>query len=160
MSSFCKVIMVGNLTRDPELRYTPSGTPLAQFGVAVNRRWKDEQGQEKEEVTFVDCDAWKGTAEMACKWFRKGAPIMVEGRLKLDQWDDRNTGQKHSKLKVVVERIHFLPRNERQSASGQAHEASSQYDQTRNQTRGAEAPQQDAQYGGSQIPPGEEDVPF
>jgi single-strand DNA-binding protein len=108
MASFNKVILVGNLTRDPELRYTPKGTAIAKFGLAVNRVWTNEAGEKKEEVTFVDIDVFGRTAENVAQYMRKGSPLLVEGRLRLDQWDDKQTGQKRSKLGVVGETIQFL----------------------------------------------------
>lgn len=94
MSSFNKVLLMGNLTRDPELKYTPKGSAVCQFGMAVNRKWKDQAGELKEEVTFVDCTAWSATAEAISKYLRKGSPIFVEGRLAQETWDDKTTGQK------------------------------------------------------------------
>jgi single-strand DNA-binding protein len=108
MASFNKVILVGNLTRDPELRYTPKGTAIAKVGLAVNRVWTNEAGEKKEEVTFVDVDIFGRTAENVGQYMRKGRPILIEGRLKLDQWDDKQTGQKKSKLGVVAETVQFL----------------------------------------------------
>jgi single-strand DNA-binding protein len=108
MASFNKVILVGNLTRDPELRYTPKGTAIAKIGLAVNRVWTNEAGEKKEEVTFVDVDIFGRTAENVGQYMRKGRPILIEGRLKLDQWDDKQTGQKKSKLGVVAETVQFL----------------------------------------------------
>ena len=108
MASFNKVILVGNLTRDPELRYTPKGTAIAKVGLAVNRVWTNEAGEKKEEVTFVDVDVFGRTAENVAQYLRKGSPLLVEGRLRLDQWDDKQTGQKRSKLGVVGETIQFL----------------------------------------------------
>ena len=108
MASFNKVILVGNLTRDPELRYTPKGTAIAKIGVSVNRVWTTETGEKKEEVTFVDVDVFGRTAENVGQYMRKGRPMLVEGRLKLDQWDDKQTGQKKSKLGVVAETVQFL----------------------------------------------------
>jgi single-strand DNA-binding protein len=108
MASFNKVILVGNLTRDPELRYTPKGTAVAKIGIAVNRVYTNEAGEKKEEVTFVDVDVWGRTAENVGQYMRKGRPIMIEGRLKLDQWDDKQTGQKKSRLGVVAESVQFL----------------------------------------------------
>lgn len=108
MASFNKVILVGNLTRDPELRYTPKGTAIAKIGLAVNRVWTNESGEKKEEVTFVDVDVFGRTAENVAQYLRKGSPLLVEGRLRLDQWDDKQTGQKRSKLGVVGETIQFL----------------------------------------------------
>lgn len=108
MASFNKVILVGNLTRDPELRYTPKGTAIAKIGLAVNRVWSNEAGEKKEEVTFVDVDVFGRTAENVGQYMRKGRPILVEGRLRLDQWDDKQTGQKRSRLGVVAETVQFL----------------------------------------------------
>jgi len=108
MASFNKVILVGNLTRDPELRYTPKGTAIAKIGLAVNRVWTNEAGEKKEEVTFVDVDVFGRTAENVGQYMRKGRPILIEGRLRLDQWDDKQTGQKKSKLGVVADTVQFL----------------------------------------------------
>ena len=108
MASFNKVILMGNLTRDPELRYTPKGTAIAKIGLAVNRVWTNEAGEKKEEVTFVDVDVFGRTAENVGQYMRKGRPILIEGRLKLDQWDDKQTGQKKSKMGVVAETVQFL----------------------------------------------------
>src|SRR5687768_12799101 len=108
MASFNKVILVGNLTRDPELRYTPKGMAVAKIGLAVNRTWRSESGEQKEEVTFVDVDIWGRTAENVGQYMRKGSPILIEGRLKLDQWDDKQTGQKRSRLGVTAETVQFL----------------------------------------------------
>ena len=109
MANYNRVFLMGNLTRDPEIRYTPSGMAVASFGLAINHRWKDKtSGEMREEVTFVDIDAWGRNAELAGQYLAKGRPLFVEGRLKLDSWEDKNTGQKRSKLKVVCERFQFL----------------------------------------------------
>jgi single-strand DNA-binding protein len=108
MASFNKVILAGNLTRDPELRYTPKGTAVAKIGLAVNRTWKNESGETKEEVSFIDIEAWGRQAEVIAQYMRKGRPLLVEGRLKLDTWEDKNTHQKQSKLKVVLEGFSFI----------------------------------------------------
>jgi single-strand DNA-binding protein len=108
MANFNKVILAGNLTRDPELRYTPKGTAIASFGLAINRKWKSETGEMKEEVTFVDVDAFGRQAEVVAQYMKKGRPFLVDGRLKLDQWEDKNTHQKQSKLKVVLEGFSFI----------------------------------------------------
>jgi single-strand DNA-binding protein len=108
MASFNKVILVGNLTRDPELRYTPKGVAIAKLGLAVNRVWRNEAGESKEEVTFVDIDAFGKQAETIGQYLKKGRPILIEGRLRLDQWDDKQTGQKRSRLGVVLESFQFL----------------------------------------------------
>jgi len=108
MASFNKVILIGNLTRDPELKYTPKGTAVAKIGLAVNRSWKSETGEAREEVTFIDVDAFGRQAEVIGQYLKKGRPLMVEGRLRLDQWDDKTTGQKRSRLGVVLESFQFL----------------------------------------------------
>jgi single-strand DNA-binding protein len=108
MASFNKVILIGNLTRDPELRYTPKGLAICKIGLAVNRNWTAENGEKKEEVTFIDVDSFGRQAETLAQYMKKGNPILIEGRLRLDQWDDKQTGQKRSKLGVVVEGFQFL----------------------------------------------------
>jgi single-strand DNA-binding protein len=116
MANFNKVILAGNLTRDPEMRYTPKGTAVAKIGMAINRTWKSESGESKEEVTFVDVEAWGRQAEVIAQYMKKGRPFLVEGRLKLDQWEDKNTHQKQSKLKVVLESFSFIDSNRGDSA--------------------------------------------
>ena len=108
MASYNKVLLMGNLTRDPEVKYTPKGTALANLGLAVNRRWTTETGEQKEEVTFVDVEVWGRQAETAGQYLSKGRPVFIEGRLKLDSWEDKESGQKRNKLKVVAERVQFL----------------------------------------------------
>jgi single-strand DNA-binding protein len=108
MASLNKVMLIGNLTRDPELRVTPKGTAICQFGLAINREFKDEAGNKREETTFVDVEAWGRQGETIAKYCTKGRPLFVDGRLKLDSWDDKTTGQKRSKMKVVVESFQFL----------------------------------------------------
>ena len=108
MASLNKVMLIGNLTRDPELRVTPKGTAICQFGLAVNRTFKDESGATRAETTFVDIEAWGKQGETVAKYLTKGRPLFVEGRLKLDSWDDKTTGQKRSKMKVVLENFQFL----------------------------------------------------
>jgi len=107
VSSYNKVILMGNLTRDIETRAAGKST-IAQIGLAVNRKWTSETGEKKEEVTFIDAEAWGRTAETMAQYLKKGRPVFIEGRLKLDQWDDKETGQKRSKLKVVVESFRFV----------------------------------------------------
>lgn len=112
MASFNKVIIAGNLTRDPELRYTPKGTAIANISLAVNHKWTNEAGEKKEEVTFVDCSAFGRTAETLGQYMRKGRPLLVEGRLRQETWDDKATGAKRSRLTVVIESCQFLGGNE------------------------------------------------
>ena len=118
MASFNKVILVGNLTRDPELRYTPKGTAVARLGLAVNRQWKTDTGEAREEVTFIDIDAFGRQAEVIGQYCKKGKPLMIEGRLKYEQWDDKQTNQKRSKLMVVLESFHFLGDGNRGGGEG------------------------------------------
>ena len=109
MSSFNRVILMGNLTRDPQVRYTPSGTAVTDIGLAINRTWFDKTTQQKrEDVTFVDVTLWGRQAEVAGEYLSKGRSVLIEGRLQLDQWDDKETGQKRSKLKVVCENMTFV----------------------------------------------------
>jgi single-strand DNA-binding protein len=108
MASFNKVILMGNLTRDPELRYTPKGTAVAKLGLAVNRSWRNADGEQQDETTFVDVDAFGKQAETLGQYMQKGRPILIEGRLKLDQWEDKNTGQNRSKLGVTLEKFSFV----------------------------------------------------
>jgi len=108
MANFNKVYLMGNLTRDPEMRVTPKGTAICQFGLAVSRTWKDESGQPREEATFVDIEAWGKQGETISKYCTKGRPLFVEGRLRFDQWEDKTSGQKRSKLKVVLENFQFI----------------------------------------------------
>lgn len=109
MASFNKVILMGNLTRDPQVKYLPSGTAIAEIGLAVNRQWFDKQAnQRREEVTFVDVTLWGRSAEIAGEYLAKGRPVLIEGRLQLDSWEDRETKQKRSKLRVVGENLTML----------------------------------------------------
>lgn len=103
MASFNKVILIGNITRDIQVRYIASGTAVAEIGLAINRKVKD-----KDETTFVDVTLWGRTAEVANEYAKKGDPLLVDGRLQLDTWDDKETGQKRSKLRVVGENIQLL----------------------------------------------------
>jgi len=157
MASFNKVIIAGNLTRDPEMRYTPKGTAVARFGIATNRKWKTETGEMKEEVTFVDIDAFGRQAEVIAQYMKKGRALLVEGRLKLDEWEDKNTHQKVSKLRVVLESFSFIDSNRGESAvAGEAQ-----------RTRTGAAPAAPAAPASSSEPavpdapaPEEDDVPF
>src|SRR5436853_7201491 len=109
MASFNKVIRVGNLTRDPQVKYTTGGTAVTEVGLAVNRRWLDKQSNQwKDETTFVDVTLWGRDAEVAGEYLAKGRSVLIEGRLQLDTWDDKQTGQKRSKMRVVGERMQML----------------------------------------------------
>jgi single-strand DNA-binding protein len=108
MANLNKVMLMGNLTRDPEVRYTPKGTAVAELGLAINRVYSAENGEKREETTFVDVTLWGRTAEIAGEFLKKGRPVFIEGRLQLDSWDDKQTGQKRNKLKVVGEGLQLL----------------------------------------------------
>ncbi len=108
MANFNKVMLMGNLTRDPEVRYTPKGTAVAEIGLAINRFFSGENGEKREETTFVDVTLWGRTAEIAGEYLKKGRPVFIEGRLQLDTWDDKTSGQKRSKLKVVGEGMQLI----------------------------------------------------
>ena len=108
MASMNKVFLVGNLTRDPETRYTPSGAAVCELGLATNRRFTTRDGKEQEEVCFADVTVFGKQAEACGQYLRKGSPVLVEGRLTYDSWDDRETGKKRSKLGVTAERVQFL----------------------------------------------------
>lgn len=150
MASFNKVILMGNVTRDPECRYTPGGAAVTELGMAVNRSWRDKSTNEKkEEVTFVDVTLWGRTAEVAAEYLRKGRPVMIEGRLQLDQWQDQTTGTKRQKLKVVGESLQLL--GGRDGGGGGDAGSGGQ--------RAAQSPANDEFFGG--VPdPAEKDVPF
>ena len=163
MNGFNKVILAGNLTRDPELRYTPSGTAIAKFGLAVNRKWKDSQTNEmKEEVTFVDIDAFGRQAETIGQYLKKGRPILIEGRLRLDTWDDKQTQQKRSKLGVVLESFSFLASGTREGGDFGA-SAGGGAPASRPARPQQSAPPPSSGGGaaeGEGMPPEEDDVPF
>src|SRR5437764_7338100 len=154
MASFNRVILAGNLTRDPELRYTPKGLAISKIGLAVNRTWKNEAGETKEETTFVDVDAFGRQAEVIAQYFKRGRPILVEGRLKFDQWDDKQTGQKRSKLGVVLEGFSFVDSN--RADSGPPTEA------PRRSANSASAPAAPVEAPAESAPPAPaaDDVPF
>ena len=151
MASYNKVILIGNLTRDPELRYTPKGTAIAKLGIAVNRVWRTETGESREEVTFVDVDAFGRQAETIGQYLKKGRPVMIEGRLRLDQWDDKQTGQKRSRLGVVLESFQFLDFNRGEAPT----------DSTRARPVAGAAPTPASSTPDNEsAPPEEDDVPF
>jgi single-strand DNA-binding protein len=152
MASFNKVILAGNLTRDPELRYTPKGTAVARLGIACNRKWKSETGEMKEEVTFVDVDAFGKTAETIGQYLKKGRPILIEGRLRYDTWEDKQSGQKKSKLSVVLENFQFLD-----SGGGRGEGAA---EAPRPRPPSGAAPAAAAEPADGDAPPESDDVPF
>lgn len=126
MANLNKVMLIGNLTRDPELRVTPKGTAICSFSLAMNRKFKDDSGAEREEVTYADCEAWGKSGENISKYCVKGRPLFVEGRLKLDVWSDKTTQEKKSRMKIVVENFQFLSDGRREADSGQSTPTSQQ----------------------------------
>ena len=108
MANLNKVLLLGNVTRDPEVRYTPKGSAVCDLGVAVNRNYTTDSGEKREEVTFVDVTLWGRTAEVASEYLKKGRPVFVEGRLQMDTWDDKQTGQKRTRLRVVADNMQLL----------------------------------------------------
>ncbi len=160
MANFNKVILAGNMTRDPELRYTPKGTAIAEFGLAINRTWKDESGETKEEVTFVDINAFGRQAEVIGQYLKKGRPVLIEGRLRLDTWDDKQTNQKRSRLRVVLESFSFIDSGGQRAATEGAPAAAPA------QRRPAAPPAPAAPTAAPPVPPeaenppAEDDVPF
>src|SRR6267142_2458983 len=154
MANFNKVILAGNLPRDPELKYTPKGAAVAKIGMAINRTWKSESGESKEEVTFVDVEAWGRQAEVIAQYMKKGRPLLLEGRLKLDQWEDKNTHQKVSKLKVVLETFSFIDSNRGDSGGVPSEAPRAQKTAAPAAAAAPEAPETEAPA------PEEDDVPF
>lgn len=136
MATFNAVHLMGNLTRDPELRYTPQGTAICEFGLAINRKWKSGTGELKEEVAFFDIVAWAKTAEICAEYLKKGRSVFVAGRLTQERWEDKNTQKKMSRVKIVAENVQFIGPKDQAAAGGR--------------------PAQ-----GEQVPAGsEEDIPF
>ena len=137
MANLNRVLLIGNLTRDPQLKFTPSQQAVCDIGVAVNRRYKTAQGEDREEVTFIDCTAWGKQAEVINQYMTKGKPIFIEGRLKLDQWEDKQGGGKRSKMSVVIENFQFLGSRDGGQGGGQGGG-----DQSRSYENGDQRPQQ------------------
>lgn len=163
MASFNKVFLMGNLTRDPELRYTPKGQAVVKIGMAVNRRYTTEAGEQREEVTFVDVEGWGKMAEVIGDNLKKGSPIFIEGRLKLDQWEDKGTGDKRSKLKVSMESFQFIGAKPEDESSGKRerprpdHDPEPRRGSTMDQVRKARV---DAAKDNEAADPDDDDVPF
>ena len=166
MASFNKVMIIGNLTRDPELKYTPKGTAIADIGLAVNRNYTTDSGEKREEVTFIDVTLWGRVAEIVGEYCKKGRPLFVEGRLQLDTWDDKATGQKRSKLKVVGENIQLLGGREggpsgggeQGESHGEPRSQSRPQQQSRPQSRPASPPPRPPADPDLDAP--EDDIPF
>jgi len=123
MASFNKVILIGNLTRDVELKYLPKGTAVCNLSLAVNRRWKNEAGEEKEDVYFAECKAFGKQAETLAQYVRKGNPLMIEGRLTREEWDDKKTGDKRSTTRIMIETFQFLKERSEGAAPAPRQEA-------------------------------------
>jgi single-strand DNA-binding protein len=164
MASFNRVILMGNLTRDPQVRYTPNQTAVTDLGLAINRTWYDKGAQQKrEEVTFVDVTLWGRQAEIAGEYLSKGRSVMIEGRLQLDQWDDKESGQKRSKLKVVCENMTMI--GGRSDGGGGGNAPSSEGGNQSSDTSQQQAPPQssspaDDYYNPSTSGPPDDEVPF
>ena len=158
MANLNKVMLIGNLTRDVELRYTPKGTAVADLGLAINRKTKGPSGNyDQEETTFVDVTLWGRTAEVAQQYTSKGSPLYVEGRLQLDQWDDKNSGQKRSKLKVVGESIQLL--GSKGGGGGGPHDQTRR-DSPRDHDQRPPANQSQPTPGGGSWDEDDDDIPF
>ncbi|NLF16824.1 MAG: single-stranded DNA-binding protein [Lentisphaerae bacterium] len=125
MNGLNRVLLIGNLTRDPVSRATTGGMSICEIGLAINRRYRTASGEDREETCFVDIDVFGKQAEQCSRYLRKGSLAFVEGRLRLDQWDDRATGQKRSRLKVMAERVQFLDSRSRDDSGGGRAEAGS-----------------------------------
>ena len=163
MASLNKVILMGNLTRDPEMRVTPGGLPICKFTVACNRKFKMQNGEEREDVAFIDVDSFGKQAEVIAKYFTKGKPILLEGRLKLDKWEDKNTKEKRSKLGVVLETFTFVGGGRGEEGGGEAAPAGANYDDSAPPARPASRAPGSPPAAARPPPPGDqidEDVPF
>lgn len=157
MANLNKVMLIGNLTRDPELRYTPKGTAVADISLAINRVWNNEQNQKQEETIFVDVTLWGRQAELAQQYLTKGRGAYIEGRLQMDTWDDKETGKKRSKLKVIGESLQFLP-DGRGGAGGGAPQGGGQQQSRPPQQRSG--PPQGASAAPAEDFQEEDDIPF
>jgi single-strand DNA-binding protein len=159
MANLNKVMLIGNLTRDPELRYTPKGTAVTDISLAINRVWTNEQNARQEETIFVEVTLWGRQAELAQQYLSKGRMAYIEGRLQMDTWDDKETGKKRSKLKVIGENLQFLPDGKGGNGGGAPH-ANGSPQAARPAPQRPNGPPQ----GGSAMPPDdfqeEDDIPF
>ncbi len=160
MASYNRVILMGNLTRDPEIRYVPSGMAVTDIGLAVNERRKNANGEWIDEATFVDMTAWGRTAEVMSEYLSKGSPVLIEGRLKLDTWEGQD-GQKRSKLKVVVDRMQMVGPRPQGGPDGGPRPAARQGAQSPQSQYSQPAPPEDYQDAppAGEPPPGD-DIPF
>jgi single-strand DNA-binding protein len=152
MASFNKVILLGNLTRDPEIRYTPKGSAVCDLGIALNRQYTLDNGERREEVTYVDVVLWARLAEIAAEYLKKGRPVFIEGRLQLDTWDDKQSGQKRSKLRVIGENMQLLGSPRGGTAAGGAEGGDD------DRARGGTTPPRPAAAGAPE--PDDDEIPF
>lgn len=132
MRGFSKAIIAGNLTRDPELRNTPSGAAVCGFSVAVNRNYRDANGEQKEEVSFIDCTAWGKLGEMIAQYAKRGTGVLVSGRLSQRSWEDKNGGGKRSRTEIVVEDFNFMGGGNGNGGNGGSYGSSSPYNNSGN----------------------------
>ena len=165
MPNLNKVQLMGNITRDPEVRYTPKGTAVTDIGLAINRNYSTDDGDRREETTFVDITFWGRQAEVIGEYMKKGRPLYVEGRLQLDQWEDKNTGQQRSRLKVIGDNFQFLGGRDEggQRGGGQGQQSSQQVAPQQQSQQSQQAQQQaPAQQNYDPIPPSDDDddIPF
>ncbi|MDP9290805.1 MAG: single-stranded DNA-binding protein [Verrucomicrobiota bacterium] len=152
MANLNKVFLMGNLTRDPEVKYTPKGTAVTDIGLAINRNYTTDSGEKREEVTFVDVTFWGRQAETAGEYLKKGRPVFIEGRLQLDTWDDKQSGQKRSRLRVQCENFQFVggrPSGDQEESPRPARSGASK-----------PPPSQQQQKPEPELEPEEDDVPF
>jgi len=165
MASVNKVMLLGNLTRDPEIRYTPKGTAVTDLGMAINRIRTGDNGERIEEVTYVDVTLWGRSAELAGQYLSKGRSVFIEGRLQLDQWDDKATGQKRSRLRVVGENMQFIGGQGQGGGGGGGNaqggnQQQSKPAQQQQQPSGDSAPPQSGGAAASSFDDDADDIPF
>ncbi len=161
MANLNKVMLIGNLTRDPELKYTPKGTAVAEVGLAVNRSYQSDSGEKREETTFVDITLWGRQAEVAGEYLKKGRSVYIEGRLQLDSWEDKQSGQKRSKLKVVGEMMQMLGSREGGGGGGgESGGSGSRPSYSGGERRAASPPSRPPTDPDLDQPPEEDDIPF
>jgi len=165
MANLNKVMIIGNVTRDPEIKYTPQGRAVTDIGIAVNRVYTPEGGERREETTYIDVTLWGRTAETAAEYCKKGRSVYVEGRLQLDTWEDKTSGQKRSKLRVVAENYQLLDRRPGGAPGGQVggdEEYSERPPQRREPTGGGSGGGgfQSGRSAAPQAPIEEDDIPF
>lgn len=166
MPNLNKVMLMGNITRDPEVRYTPKGTAVTDISLAVNRSYTLDDGERREETTFVDVTYWGRQAEVIGEYMKKGRPIYVEGRLQLDQWEDKNTGQNRSRLKIVGDNFQFLGGRDGNSGGGEGQQQQSAPPQQQQQAppqqqqQSSPPPEQQQPTGYEPIQDEDDDIPF